>query len=395
MDEREIRLLLIEDSLGDQKLAALMLAKAKGASFRVETCDHLKAGLERLAQGGIDAVLLDLFLPDSEGIETFNRAHFAAPAVPIVVMSTLDDEQTALKALEKGAQDYLIKGQVDGASLSRSLMFAVGRHKRVPASAPKPKGRIIVFVGAKGGVGVTTVALNMAAAVASAKRRVIAVELRSAFGTFAAHLAHPVVANLADLLELPAERINEGEIAPRLVEFPSGLRVLFGPQRLKEFGEIEPGKAEALLEALTAMADYVIVDLPDAISPASQVAIRGSKFGALVIDNDPLSLTCGKLVLEELRTAGASMPLLNIIVVKRSEALAGVRISDVSPQLGCDILGVVTPAADLCLRAQKAGTPFVLLDPSCTASGTVTEMAKRLLEQNQLKMTAASEPAGR
>src|SRR5579859_141017 len=107
MDSREIRLLLIEDNPADQKLASVLLSKAKGASFQIETCARLAGGLERLAEGAFDVLLLDLFLPDSEGLETFVRVHTAAPSLPVVVMSTLDDEQIALRALEKGAQDYL------------------------------------------------------------------------------------------------------------------------------------------------------------------------------------------------------------------------------------------------------------------------------------------------
>jgi Flp pilus assembly CpaE family ATPase len=385
MDERAIRLLIVEDNPADAKFATIMLQDSKAAAFCAETCDRLSDALERLDSGRFDALLLDLSLPDSRGLETFDRVHAAAPKLPIVVMSGLDDEKVALQALHRGAQDYLIKGQVNGFALSRSLIFAVERQRKTHATESAKKGKVLVFVGAKGGVGTTTAALNIAAAIAAAKRSVIAVELRPSFGTFAFHLAHTPAGGLSNLLVVAPERYDEAEVSPYLTEFPSGLRVLFGPQHVKEFREINPRQAEVLLNVLAGMAEYVVVDLPDAISEASQTAVRSSKFGALVIDNDPLSLACGKIVLEELRSAGASIPLLKIIVVRRSEALSGLRMNEVAPALDCPILGVITPAADLCVRAQKTGTPFVLLDPNSTASGTVSEMAKQLLAQDDLR----------
>ena len=388
MKKQEIRLLLIEDNSGDAKLTAIMLASAPGAIFQLETCDRLSTGLERLAQGGFNALLLDLSLPDSFGLETFERAHAAAPAMPIVLMSSLDDEQTAIRAVESGAQDYLIKGRIDSISLGRAVRFAVERQKKQMAAALRTKGKVLVFLGAKGGVGTSTVALNVASGMAWAKRSVIAVELGSTFGTFSAQLGCAPAQNLGGLLELAADRISEAEISARLIELSSGLRVLFGPQTAKEFREIEPEKAEALLDTLAHMAEYVVIVLPDASARASQIAARHCSFGALVLDNDPLSIACGKLVLEQLAVAGISRPLWKAVVVNRSAGLTGARLDEIGPQLGCGVFGVVTPAAELCLRAQKAGAPFVLLEPESIAAGTVYEMVYKLVAPDKVRLTA-------
>src|ERR1017187_8968277 len=93
MDQKEeIRLLLIEDNPADVKLTSVMLSEAKSAFFHLEVCERLAPGLEPIAQHGIDVLLLDLSLPDSQGLETFERVHAAAPTLPIVTMSVLDDE---------------------------------------------------------------------------------------------------------------------------------------------------------------------------------------------------------------------------------------------------------------------------------------------------------------
>jgi len=130
MKNGPVKILLIEDNPDDARLMELMLRDAKASSFELERVDRLSKGLERIEQGGIAAVLLDLSLPDSRGWETFSKVHTRAPQVPIIVLSGLDDEDLALKTVQEGAQDYLIKGQVDGRLLVRAMRYAIER-KRV------------------------------------------------------------------------------------------------------------------------------------------------------------------------------------------------------------------------------------------------------------------------
>ena len=129
------KVLLIEDSPGDARLLRVFLAEAPGAGFDLEHVDLLSTGLNRLAQGGIDLVLLDLSLPDSLGLETFAKAHAGAPQVPIIVLSGLDDESLAIKTVHEGAQDYLVKGQVDSRLLVRSMRYAIERKRAEEALA--------------------------------------------------------------------------------------------------------------------------------------------------------------------------------------------------------------------------------------------------------------------
>ena len=97
--------------------------------IKLEHIERLSPGLERLARGGIDLLLLDLSLPDSHGLETLIEAHAHSPGVPIIIMTGLDDEARAVEALNNGAQDYLIKGQGDGVSVARSILYALERHR--------------------------------------------------------------------------------------------------------------------------------------------------------------------------------------------------------------------------------------------------------------------------
>ena len=129
MNSNPTVVLLIEDNPGDARLIQEMLVEVEGTSFDVVCADRLSAGLERLDKGGIDAVLLDLSLPDSQGIETFTRMHEHAQDVPILVLTGLDDEGFALETVKKGAQDYLVKGKVNSDALVRVIRYALERHR--------------------------------------------------------------------------------------------------------------------------------------------------------------------------------------------------------------------------------------------------------------------------
>jgi two-component system cell cycle sensor histidine kinase/response regulator CckA len=126
MTEPATRVLLIEDDPGTTRLVQGMLGSA-GGEFTVEHANCLSAGLTRLAAGGIDVVLLDLGLPDSSGLLTFDRVRADARGVPIVVLGHGDDEAPAMEAARRGAQDYVVKGRMDAHTLGRTVRYGIER----------------------------------------------------------------------------------------------------------------------------------------------------------------------------------------------------------------------------------------------------------------------------
>ena len=95
--------------------------------FDMECAQLLQTGLDRLAEGGIDVVLLDLSLPDSRGLDTFAKVYAHSPEVPIIVLSSLDDEGLTVQAVRDGAQDYLVKDWMNKNLLVRSIHYAIER----------------------------------------------------------------------------------------------------------------------------------------------------------------------------------------------------------------------------------------------------------------------------
>src|SRR5271166_1217858 len=127
MADDALAILLIEDNPGDIRLVSEALADPRLARWRLSCCETLSEGLALLSEESFTAVLLDLTLPDCVGADTIARVHRAAPRLPIVVLTGLDDEAIARDAIKAGAQDYLVKGLFDGGLLSRALFYAIER----------------------------------------------------------------------------------------------------------------------------------------------------------------------------------------------------------------------------------------------------------------------------
>jgi diguanylate cyclase (GGDEF)-like protein len=121
-----LRLLLVEDDPADARLVRELLRDCRDA-FTVVHAARLAEALELAATQPVDVILLDLTLPDSSGLETVQRACAAVPGLPIVVMTGVEDEEIALRAVAEGVQDYLVKGQIEPALLGRSLAYAIER----------------------------------------------------------------------------------------------------------------------------------------------------------------------------------------------------------------------------------------------------------------------------
>jgi len=166
MLELGLKVLLVESDPDTADHVRNLLSQAEGLSFDVERTETLLLGLDRLAKGDVDVVLIGSGLPDCHGLDAVPAVRMHAPSVPIVIVGDLDSAGLALRAVEIGAQDYLVKGRLDTESLSRSLRCAVLRQKSQAESAVSETrafpARIIGCVGAKGGVGTTTVACQVA-----------------------------------------------------------------------------------------------------------------------------------------------------------------------------------------------------------------------------------------
>jgi Flp pilus assembly CpaE family ATPase len=394
MENELIKVLLIEDNPGDTRLIRELFREAKGMATSFQCADRLSSGLELLAQEGADVVLLDLSLPDSKGFATFSAVHAQAKGTPVIVLTGFDDEELAMNAVRSGAQDYIAKGTVNAQSLTRSIRFAVERNRKMTSAtsssrAPAP-GNVLGFLGAKGGVGATTVALNAAAILAKQRKAVIALELRPYSGSFATQTQQSPARTLHDLLELDAERITDAEVQKHLVGLPFGAKALFAAQRPEEFREIQPAQAEAIIRCAARLADHVVIDLPSTPGVLNQIAVRHCDHITLVVERNPSCIAEGARVVKLLRSWGVEDRSFDAAIVVREGLVGFMSPSEMGAQLGCAIAGVIPPAAELCLASGRTGTPFAVLEPDNLATASLIALAAKLAEPALLRNISGS-----
>ena len=129
MAKSATKILLVEDSPGDQRLVQEAFREIAQLESEIVACDTLARALEFLKAGKPDAVLIDLGLPDAQGLEAVRRIRQAAPEIPQVVLTVLNDESLGMQALKEGAQDYLIKTHIDWRTIWRALRYAIERQR--------------------------------------------------------------------------------------------------------------------------------------------------------------------------------------------------------------------------------------------------------------------------
>jgi DNA-binding response OmpR family regulator len=323
-----------------------------------------------------DLVILDIMLPDMDGIEICRRlrARPETTTLPIMMLSARGQVPDKVMGLRAGADEYMTK-PIHPEELVARVEALLERTRRLRQTR---QGKAFGFIGAKGGVGTTTVALNIAVALAKREKATIAVELRPYFGTFSLQLGQAPTQNLGDLLALEPEAIDERELTIRLANHSTGLRTLFGPQKINQYRGIRPDQAEAVITGLIRIADYTIVDLPCYPSSASQAALRHCDFVVLVMEPEPGCVQAAKMTLEMLQSWGVSGGLVGSVIVNRTASAMSLKSDEISSQLDCSIIGVVPLAAEACLSSQKRGVPFVVSQPDNPASANLVELADKL-----------------
>jgi DNA-binding response OmpR family regulator len=351
--------------------------------YKVLTAQTGADALAKVQADRPDVIVLDVMLPDMSGLEVCRqlRSNPETIDLPIIMLSARVQVTDRVRGLKAGADEYVTK-PFDSDELLARIETLLDRARRMRQTLPSKQANIMGFVGVKGGVGTTTVALNVALALAGNKKRTIAVELAPYWGTFSFQLGLTPTKSLADFYELEPNRINEQELGGRLIQHPSGLQVLFGSQRLNGLKELRPEQVEAIIKGLAGMAEYTVIDVCTHPSTASRAALQSCDLVVLVLEPDPTCITLGKTTLDLLKMWGISEDTVAAVLVNRTGVIIPALFSEIIPEirsrLGCKIVGVIPPALDLCLRALKVDTRQIPAQPDPAFVTTISDLAQRL-----------------
>ena len=381
MDSETLILLIDESSTGIDSVRRALGDQA--THFKLRRVPDVPTALARIWGGGVDMVLMNL--PDagsSEGdrLAPFVELRTGAQGLPIVILCASADENLAERAVREGASDYLIREAYD-VDLLKAVRSVTKKPDLSPAFSTTlagKRGKVLAFMGSKGGVGATTVALNVAAALAE-RHQVILAELHSELGTLPHYFQpHRSIRDIGDLLR--AESIAPSDVENCL--WPSknvaGLHVLFGSRSTENTEQLNPQNVRSVLAIAAEFADYVVVDLPVSLSETNRAVFEGANFLALVIERDSVSAQAAKLILHSVDSWNAARVSMGAVIVNRVGLVSPMAISDIENQLPIPILCVIPPAPDLYASAQSAHIPLVTYDIESLPAMALRDLSQAL-----------------
>jgi Flp pilus assembly CpaE family ATPase len=382
MPDPQVAVLLIDSDAGNIEVVAEAL-EAAGDEYRLELASALAVGLAKVDTGEFDIILLHLPLSDAAGFEAIEIVLDRAKGVPVIVIGRQDDAELALIAVRAGAHDYLVSGRLRGPSLLRCIRHAVERQRHtarlIASSSERVNGRIVSFLGVKGGVGSTTSALNVAGALSAMGKQVIAAEVCSAT-SFAIHLRRARVHETRELMVMDPANINARLVDAKLTALPFGFRALFGPTRIGGVHPIAPESLREVLNCATELAEFVIVDLPSLLTTVHKAVLEASDFVALVAEPDPLSLEFTGAILHTLDQWGMDMGTRGLLVVNRAGLSNSLRPQDMRSNTQCDLIGILPAAGEACQAAFTANKLLINLQPDSRYSQAIMDLAGNLAQ---------------
>lgn len=369
-------------------MVRIVSAPLQREGYTIVTAGNAADALAKIQEAKPDLIILDILLPDASGIDVCRsiRQELKLVDVPIILLSGLTEVETKVEGLKAGADEYVTK-PVDPKELVARVGAQLARMDRLQQMVAKPaapdkshrsSGQIIGVIGAKGGVGTTTVVANLGLALARRSLRTLALELRPYYGTLARHLGINPTANLGGVIESPAKAIDERLVGMHLQPCELGLRALFGPQELRDYRDIQPDQVEALLQTMANMADFTFVDLPHMPSVANRGALRKCNLVLVVVEPDESSARAAKALLELLHAWNIRDAAIRLLSVNRTQSAHLVSAQDLEERLEHKMIGVMTAAPDLAARATAVGSPFVISAPDSLVAMTLIEMAERI-----------------
>ncbi|OGO27593.1 MAG: hypothetical protein A2136_06350 [Chloroflexi bacterium RBG_16_54_11] len=374
--ERFTKILVVDDEPNVLRMVGYALHTE---GFAVVVAKNGAEALAKIQSETPDLVILDVLLPDISGEEVCKQLRMKPETLdlPIIMLSARSEVPDKVRGFEAGADEYIVK-PITPEELIARIKALLLRYQQVRHITPKKPARVVGFIGAKGGVGTTTVALNIATSLALQQKKVLAAEVRSDYGTFSAQLNLAQGQNQSSIFTSDLEHMQARNIYPHLVELPSGLKLLTGPQKVADYRELEPQRMEAFFQIITPIFDYVILDISCHPDGASQAAIQQCGYVALVVEPESTSLAAGIRIADQLNTWGVKAGKFGIIVVNRAPLVVPLKVDQIKTQLGHDIIGVVPNGCDVFVAAQNAGLPVITYRPGGDITRVFSEITKKI-----------------
>ncbi len=367
------RILIVDDNKMALRLTTHLFQRAQ---YEVYTATNGAEGLAKAVDVKPDLMILDVMMPDMSGLQVCQklRANPSTARLPVIMLSARGRVNDKLNGFKAGADDYVQKPVDPKELLARAGALLERTQRAQPKSA-----RIIGIVGSKGGVGVTTVAVNVAVTLANQGKSVILAELRPHRGTVVHNLNLAFSQDLGDLLPMDPANISRQDVTRRVGQHKSGLRALVAPQQSTDY-PLTAAHVKVIVEALSTEAKYLILDLPTVAGEAIREALDQADQVLLVTEPEPVSVACARADLETLRKWDA-LDRTNMVIVSRVQSGTLMSPEKIKDELNVRLAGILPPAPEAFYLAASVGIPLVVSKPNTLAAKNLMKLAKMLTQQ--------------
>ncbi len=377
-DFKPALILLVEADSVEAALLASGLERWNGC--RVLSIADMQTALARIAGGGVELVVASLSgdvqteLAEWEAIFSLRRH---APQLPVVVLCAPGKGGDLIGSVGSDRNLRIVERNPD-TDLTETVRNTLA-HRRGRLGTDERRARIIALEGVKGGVGTTTLALNIAAQLARHGPTILA-EMRLCAGTLSSYFGLPRRTRTIGDLSIHPKAIAAEDVDACLwrCDRVPGLTILFGPQSLQGREDIKAEHVDQILHTLAESAEHVVVDLPHCFSTMNRAVLGASDCFLLVLERDLMCLQAGTLVVRGLQAENLLPQSAGSVVVNRVPLAAPAELPEIESTLGVPIMGIIPPAADLCLRAHKLHLPVVALDPESMLAESIVHLAESL-----------------
>jgi CheY-like chemotaxis protein/MinD-like ATPase involved in chromosome partitioning or flagellar assembly len=389
------KILIVDDDLDTLKLVGLILQRQ---GYDIVAANSGSQGLAKASAERPNLVLLDVMMPDMEGYEVARRLR-ADPELsrtPIIMFTakTLVDDKVA--GFEAGVDDYMTKPTHPAELVSRvkALLARSAAAQRTPDGKPATgslgeRGKIITMFGAKGGLGVTTMALNLAVAMAQSGQDVILAEIRPGQGSLGLQLGFTSSKAVGTLLAKAAREINATLVEGSLVSHGSGVRLLLSSYDPNETTLTRNAdQALQIVKYLSTLTKYLIVDLGPGIDDINRKVLPISDRPMLLVEPMRVTLTMAKTSLDELEKMGLSSNRFDFIMVNKVRSSLQMPWQQAEAMLGHSIASIITPAPELAYQAAEAATPMLQMQPDSLSADQARKLAEVILQKTRTPVKA-------
>jgi len=383
------KILIVDDDLDTLRLVGLMLQRQ---GYQISAATNGQQGLDKAFEEDPDLILLDVMMPDMDGYEVTRRLRQnpSTAETPILMFTAKTQLDDKVAGFEVGANDYLTKPTHPSELQARvkTLLARLGDKKGTSTpGADENRGYVIGILGARGGLGATTLAVNIAAGLHTrTKSEVVVAEMLPGQGVLALELGLTPSKGLVDLLSLNRiSEITRDKVRESLTQHGSGLKTLLSSDRPRDMHLInQVSNYETLISRLSGLARFAVLDLGVGIQPFATKILPLCNDVFIAIEGVPNTIIHTKALIDDMTTLGVNRRNINVVLNNRIRSDTQLPSSQVQTKLDHEIISTLTPAPELFVQATRMQTPAILCQPDSLTNRQINKLVDFIMEREAL-----------